>query len=254
MSKSQDHINILDIKSEVIILKDGGAAAVLKTTAVNFGLLSGEEQLAIIGSFAQMLNSLSFAIQIIIRSKRLDISSYLKLLDRALQLQTNPLLAQMMVRYRAFIQSLIKENEVLDKSFYVIIPLSGLEMGLGIKSKDDRLKKVQTMLSPRRDQVIRQLSRVGLSATPLSDEELIKLFYDIYNPSNQLPEAQIPQIRLQPQVAPQPMTVTPATSQIPPRPPATPQPSQPSTQPTLYSQPQTSKTHPFVVEELVDTI
>ncbi len=252
MSKSQDHINILDIQSGIIILKDGGAAAVLKTTAVNFGLLSGEEQIAIIGSFAQMLNSLSFAIQIIIRSKRLDITSYLKLLDRALQLQTNPLLAQMMVRYRQFIQSLIKENEVLDKSFYVIIPLSGLELGLGIKNKADRLKKAQVVLSPRKDQITRQLSRVGLSGVPLSDEELVKLFYDIYNPSNQLPEAQIPEIRLQPQAAPQ-ATVAPI-SQTPTPPPTTPQPIQPFPQSPRYIQPQTSKTHPFVVEELVDTI
>ena len=120
---TQDNILIEDIKQDIILLKGGGAALVLRTTAVNFGLLSGEEQLAIIQSFGQTLNSLSFPIQIVIRSKRLDISEYLQMLDKAIRLQGNSLLAGMMVRYKQFIKSSIKENEVLDKSFYIIIPL-----------------------------------------------------------------------------------------------------------------------------------
>src|SRR5688572_10819095 len=127
MATTQEHISIEDIKDSMILLKDGGASLVIETSAVNFGLLSEEEQIAIIDSFAQMLNSLSFAIQINIVSRRLDISSYIKLLDKSLSLQTNPLLAQLMVNYRSFVQSLIKENEVLDKSFYIAINVSGLE-------------------------------------------------------------------------------------------------------------------------------
>jgi hypothetical protein len=241
MNKSQDHISIADIKDGVILLKDGGAVLVLKTSAVNFGLLSGEEQMAIIGSFAQMLNSLSFALQIVIRSKKLDISSYLKLLDKALQLQTNPLLSAMMIRYRDFIQSLIRDNEVLDKSFYVVIPLSALEIGITVKNPVDKLKKAQTVLLPRKDQLIRQLSRVGLNTEQLSTVDLIKLFYDIYNPTEPLTQAQIPQVNLQaPQVSTPPLPQTP-----------------PANIPSVAENPvqrSTPRNHPFVVEELTDSV
>src|SRR3990167_4632859 len=205
MSTTQDHIPILDLQEGVVLLKDGGAVVILKTSAVNFGLLSGEEQMAIIGSFAQMLNSLSFPIQIVIRSTRLDITAYLKLLDKALKVQLNPLLAQLMIHYRQFVESLIKDNEVLDKSFYVVVPLSRMELGLAPK-KEDRLKKAETILLPRRDQMIRQLSRVGLKAEQMLNQAVIKLFYDIYNPPenptslNQIstPQASPPEIVPQP--------------------------------------------------------
>lgn len=238
MNRTQDHISILDIQNDTILLKSGEAALVLKTGAVNFGLLSDEEQVAIIGSFAQMLNSLSFPIQIVIRSNRLDITSYLKLLDNALKLQPNLLLAELMVRYRSFVQSLIKENEVLDKSFYIVIPLSALEIGITVKVKADKLKKAQTTLLPRRDQIIRQLARVGLSAVSLNTQELIKLFYDIYNPPTNLPQVAPISVNLNtPTVAKPPVSYVP-----PPVPPPVP----------LTASPK-PRNHPFVVEELMDT-
>ena len=123
MNTTQQHLLISDIRDDILILKNGGGALVLQVSAVNFGLLSDREQIAIISSFAQMLNSLSFPIQIVIRSERLNISSYLNLLDVSQKAQTNPLLSQMIGSYRQFIQKTIKENDVLDKKFYLVVPL-----------------------------------------------------------------------------------------------------------------------------------
>ena len=180
MRTTQEHLLISDISDDIILLKNGGGALVLQVSAVNFGLLSDKEQLAIISAFAQMLNSLSFSLQIVIRSERLNISSYLNLLEKAQQSQTNSLLSGLIVNYKQFIQSTIKENEVLDKEFYLIIPLYSLELGIRA-SKESLEKKIKTVLLPRRDQMIRQLSRVGLKAAQLSNQQLIELFYDIYN-------------------------------------------------------------------------
>ena len=242
MHKTQDYINISQIKDGIVLLQNGGAALILQTGAVNFGLLSTEEQISIIGSFGQMLNSLSFAIQIEIISNRLDISSYLVVLDNAISMQQNSSLAQMIQSYRQFIQSLIKDNEVLDKRFYLIIPLSYLEMGLGIKTSEEKLKKAKTMLLPRRDQVVRQLSRVGLNATHLDDEKLLKLFFNIYTPMENQPQVKF----VQPA---EPVVVKPSQSFMPPMPLKTPTPSVLVTAP-----PRSLRSHPFVVEELVDTI
>lgn len=177
---TQQHLSVKDIKEDILILKDGGGALVLQVGAVNFGLLSQREQMAIIGSFAQMLNSLSFSVQIVVHSERLNINSYLMLLDKAQKAQSNPLLSEMIISYRQFIQTTIRENDVLDKKFYVVIPLFSLELGL-TATKEALQQKIKTTLLPRRDQIIRQLSRVGLQATQLTGRELLELFYSIYN-------------------------------------------------------------------------
>ncbi|MCR4305547.1 MAG: hypothetical protein NUV73_00500, partial [Candidatus Daviesbacteria bacterium] len=180
MNTTQQHLSIKDIQDDILLLKDGGGAMVLQVSAVNFGLLSEREQMAIIGSFAQMLNSLSFSIQIVIHSERLNINSYLTLLDKAQKAQINPLLSQMITEYRRFIQSIVKDMEVLDKKFYIVIPLFNLELGL-TASKANLEQKIKTVLLPRRDQIIRQLNRVGLQAVQLDKMKLIEAFYDIYN-------------------------------------------------------------------------
>ncbi|MCL4366143.1 hypothetical protein M1437_02855 [Patescibacteria group bacterium] len=180
MNTTQKHLSIADIYEDILLLKDGGGALVLQVSAVNFGLLSEREQMSIIYAFAQMLNSLSFSIQIVITSQRLNIGSYLLLLDKAQKAQSNPLLSQMITEYKQFIQSTIKENEVLDKQFYIVIPLFSIELGLSTQQTVLK-QKIKTILLPRRDQVIRQMGRIGLKAVQLSRQKLIEVFYDIYN-------------------------------------------------------------------------
>lgn len=251
MNTTQDHIPIEEIKDKIVLLKDGGAVVILQTSAVNFGLLSQEEQMATIFSFAQMLNSLSFAIQIVIRSKRLDISSYLHLLDVAIKSQTNPLLAQNMLHYRQFVQSLIKENEVLDKKFYIVVPYSYLEMGIRRGAVSDRLTKAKTALEPRSEQIIRQLNRVGLKTNRLDTKDLVELFFDIYNPSQDsvvLPVLQSVSLNQNPSQSQPIQQITPLVT-----PPSQPAPVPPR-QPQIQPQPQSVRNHPFVVEELTDSV
>lgn len=182
-SRTQDFVPVQDIQNSMVISKNGSVAMIIQTSAVNFDLLSENEQMAIIGSFAGLLNSLSFSIQIVIRSKKLDISSYLEKLVKAESEQTSPLLKKLMQNYRSFVSSVIRENEVLDKQFYVVISITSLEVGM-INSTNNRelfLQKALTTLTPRRDHIMRQLGRIGLKASQLDDEKLVKLFYDWYN-------------------------------------------------------------------------
>ncbi len=249
MNTTQEHIPIADIKDDILILKDGGGALILQVSAVNFGLLSDREQIAIISAFAQMLNSLNYSLQIVIHSERLNITSYLNLLDKAEKAQSNPLLSKMIVQYRQFIQTTIKENDVLDKKFYVVIPLFKLELGL-TSSKENLEQKIKTVLLPRRDQIVRQLQRVGLKTSQLTNRKLLELFYDIYNGQfvedilTQPINPKELQVKLNP-----PKPITPlqtfsntgfvaGTSNLPAA-------NSPAGQ-TI----QTSRNHPFVVEEL----
>lgn len=196
-STTQQHLDIDDVRDDIILLKDGSASMVMQTSSVNFGLLSEEEQDATIYSYAALLNSLSFPIQIIIRSQKKDVSSYLQLLQKEEQKQTNPLLKSHIQSYTKFVEKTVKEGNVLDKKFYVIIPFSFLELGvaravkktIGKKaaakpqlSQDFIVKKATTTLRPKRDHLIRQFSRLGLKIKQLQTKELIQLLYSIYNP------------------------------------------------------------------------
>lgn len=193
---TQDHLEISDIRDDLVILKDGSVALLIRVSAVNFGLLSESEQEAMIFAYAGLLNSLNFAIQIVVRSQRKDISHYVSMLEKEELKQSNTLLREQIKKYREFIVQTVRENNVLDKKFYIAIPFSSLELGvssatgsvLSIKKKkglplplDRILEKSKLSLLPKRDHILRQVGRLGLRARQMTTTELIDLFYDIYN-------------------------------------------------------------------------
>lgn len=195
-SSTQVFTEIEDVDHDLIVFIDGSAAMILATTAVNFGLLSEKEQEAIIYAYAGLLNSLSFPIQILVRSQHKDVTSYLHLLEEQEKKQKNPKLAASIKSYRTFVAETVKEKEVLDKKFYVIIPFSSLELGVSTKilfgskkkglpyAKDFIYEKALIVLSPKRDQLVRLLHRIGLKASQLSSEQIVQLLFSIYNPGS----------------------------------------------------------------------
>lgn len=202
-ASTQEHLDIEDIRDNIIIMKNNGAAAVIQTTAVNFDLLSEVEQDSTIASYSQLLNSLSFPIQVVIRSKKMDISTYLENLSVVEIRQTNPYLKEQIKNYRQYVSDLISKNEVLDKRFYLVVPFQDISLKpgtslLGIllkffgleQKKTTRinkrylLDKAKIALEPKIDQIVKQLSRVGIKGRVLTTQELVELFYDIYNPTS----------------------------------------------------------------------
>jgi len=193
---TQEHLDILTVQDGFVLLKNGGACAGLQTTAVNFDLLSEAEQDAMITAYSALLNSLSFPIQVVIRSKRMDISSYLEKLQAAENRQLNPHFKEKMRSYRNYVSQLISRNNVLDKRFYIVIPFLPLSLApkggifsnlLGGKSKvkiDKRalLEKSKNHLDPKVEHLMKQLSRIGIKSKRLNTQEWVELYYDIYNP------------------------------------------------------------------------
>lgn len=198
-STTQEFVQIEDIDRDLVLFSDGSVSMVIATTAVNFGLLSEREQEAIIYAYAGFLNSLSFPIQLLIRSQHKDVTAYLKLLEEQEKEQKNPKLISSIHSYRLFVEATVKEKEVLDKKFYVIIPFSRLELGVAPKvlfggknpglpyPKDYIFEKATMVLYPKRDHIVRLLGKIGLRATQMITEQLVKLFFSIYNPGQPLP-------------------------------------------------------------------
>jgi len=129
-STTQVFLEIADITDNIVVMIDGSCAVILETGAVNFGLLSKDEQDAIIYAFAAFLNSLSFPIQISIMSKQMDVSDYLNLITQEEQRQKSAKLKEKLRSYYQYILSLVKENTVLEKRFFIVIPYSSLELGV----------------------------------------------------------------------------------------------------------------------------
>lgn len=205
-ASTQQFTEIEDITNDIVMFLNGSCAMVLSVSAVNFGLLSEKEQEAIIYAYAGILNSLSFPIQILIRSKHKDISAYLKLLEEKESEQKNPKLSRNIHGYRAFIESTVKEKEVLDKKFYIIIPFSHLELGVSTSvffgnkqsglpyPKPYIIEKAGIVLTPKRDHLIRLLARLGLHAQQLTTDQLVLLFFSLYNPDAAMPTSVKPNL------------------------------------------------------------
>jgi hypothetical protein len=193
---TQDHLQIQDIMDDLVITKSGAVALVVQTNAVNFDLLSEYEQDNKIMAFAGLLNSLNFQIQIMIKTERIDISTYLTYLKGQQNKAMTPGLQRQLNIYTNFIENIIETNDVLDKKFYIVVPYNPAIGLSGVKIKQDKqameqainqniektLEQSRISLYPKRDHILKQLARMGLVGHQLTNDELITLFYDIYNP------------------------------------------------------------------------
>jgi hypothetical protein len=182
---TQKFIEIQDIIDNVVIFSNNRACTVMEIMATNFSLQSIEEQQVKIYSYASFLNSLSFPIQIIVISRQLDISSYIKQLEAAEKSAPNNSLASHIKDYKEFVSQLIQSRTVLDKKFYIAINYSFLEKGAtsvaASRNKDVFVKDAKNMLGSKARSIEQQLLRVGLKSKQLNKAELIKLYYEIYN-------------------------------------------------------------------------
>jgi hypothetical protein len=187
---TQKFTEVVEFADNFVVLEGDNACMVIELTASNFALLSKREQDMRVFAFASLLNSLSFPIQILVRNKRLDISLYLKELDSKAEQTKNQQLKAYIQYYRSFVQEMVTVNVVLNKSFYIIIPYSSLEAGVSGAVQSQQKGKSHTesfiataskILQTKADSLIGQVQKFATSARVLEKEDLIKIYYEIYN-------------------------------------------------------------------------
>ena len=187
-STTQDFTEIVDISDDIVFFKGGYTNMVMEVSSVNFYLLSQDEQNARIYGYMSLLNSLSSAIQILIVSRRIDLGNYIKLIEEKLGNVLNQKIKEQLTLYRDFIKDIIKGEGLLDKKIYVVIPFSQLELGLipAAQTQNDHKnltlnERIKSGLLSKRNNIATQIERMGLVARPLATNELIKLYYELYN-------------------------------------------------------------------------
>lgn len=195
---SQKYLEIGEIKDNVVVMKNGSLRAVLMVSSINFALKSIDEQDAIIYRYQSFLNSLDFSIQIVINSRQLNIDTYLDVLREEEKRQTNDLLRMQIGSYVEYINGLVKMANIVTKTFYIVVPFSLAESKEGnLKAKMASVTNAAQVMSNRRsfekyrdqlfqrvDHIVENLSGAGLRMTMLNTQELIELYYTIYNPES----------------------------------------------------------------------
>ena len=193
---TQEHLRIAEIRDGTLILTNGELRQVLLVSSINFALKSEDEQNAIIFQFQNFLNSLSFPIQIVMQSRRLDLAPYLGKLQERLDNEQNEMIRIQIADYMEFIKRLLSVANIMDKNFFVVVPFSPpvtkkggfLNDLLGSRKRQDihipadAFAEYKKNLTQRINVITAGLSGMGLRSAPLSTQQLVELFYATYNP------------------------------------------------------------------------
>ncbi|MDP2926524.1 MAG: hypothetical protein Q8N65_00045 [bacterium] len=193
-SSAQDFLEIDQIREGMIVLKSKGLRGIMMTSSLNFALKSEEEQQAIIYQFQSFLNSLDFSIQIIVQSRKLNITSYLEKVQQLESAQVNELLKMQTASYYDFIKTLVEGGSIMTKTFFIVVPYTILESqgAMGSESilkmpkiptlTEEQFQRCKSQLWQRMEFLALGLKRMGLQAMPLSTPELIEFFWALHHP------------------------------------------------------------------------
>ena len=194
---TQQFLDIAELKSDIVVMRDGTMRAVLLVSSINFSLKSEDEQNAIIAAYVSFLNNINFPLQIVIQSRELNIDNYLEDLRQKSKEQTNELLKMQTSEYIQYIQELIAMSKIMNKRFYVVVPynpMSDKQKGFFrrffdifkpaslIRMKEEKFNRRKADLQHRVDNVVSGLTSIGLNAVQLDTQSLIELYYNTYNP------------------------------------------------------------------------
>lgn len=194
---TQTFVPLRDIKDNVVILKNGQMNMVMLASSINFALKSLDEQEAILRQFQSFLNTIDFSIQFYVQSRRLNIKPYLELLASREEKQDNDLMKIQLREYMQFVKTFTAEVDVMSKSFFIVVPYT--PTGANIQSSLESFKEVlgnkknvylddknftehKLQLEQRVALVEQGLSSIGVRTILLQSEELVELYYHIFNP------------------------------------------------------------------------
>lgn len=205
---TQATLQFSELRDSLVIMKDGSFRAVVACQSINFDLMSETEREGVEYSYQNFLNSLTFTTQILVRSQKVDIGPYIERLSKLRRDNDNMLLGVLMDDYINFIDILAQEANIMDKSFFIVIPYYGsadLErtveqtknffkaMGKNksqpvTRINRDTYNKAIDELNNRVETVISGLFQIGIQSVRLNTKELSQLFYNFNNPDTAVRE------------------------------------------------------------------
>ncbi len=205
---TQEFIPIKEVRDGIVILKDGSLRALLMASSINLALKSADEQQAIIGQFQNFLNSLEFTVQFFVQSRDLDIRPYIGLLEERYVAELDDLMKIQIREYIAFIKDFTERANIMTKNFFIVVPYDPALIARGgiINSiipgasstntalSDEQFEQYRTQLEQRISVVEQGLVRTSVRIVKLGTEEVIELFYKLFNPGELEKPLQVTQL------------------------------------------------------------
>lgn len=173
-TSSRNQIAIEGVRDGILILPKNEYRAALAVSSLNFELRSLDEQEAIIETYESFLNSVGFSLQILVRTREIDMDKYLEELKERLDGESVPIYRTQLQNYDEFIRSLITENKILTRHFYIVVShkLSG-------KPNFDLVVK---QLKIKLTIITKGMAQLGMHTSQLDSLEVLDLFYSFYSP------------------------------------------------------------------------
>jgi len=201
-NSTQSTLQLSELRDGMVIMLDGSFRAVIACKSINFDLMSDREREGIEYSYQNFLNSLTFPVQILVRSQRVDIGPYIEKLATIRRTQDNMLLGVLMDDYIGFMDALAQDANIMEKSFYIVVPYFPLgdaanlvDQGKGFFGKlfarpTNGVTKIDTAayqkakdeIKNRIDVVVSGMFQIGVQSVQLDTKALGELYYNFYNP------------------------------------------------------------------------
>lgn len=174
-TSARHQIAIEGVRDGILILPGNQYRAIIEVSSLNIELRSEEEQDAIIDTYESFLNSVGSSLQILVRTREIDMDKYLADLSERLDYEEEDIYRAQLKNYDEFIRSLITTNKILTRHFYIIIPYKAA-------GKVD-FELIREQLNIKLDIVAKGMMRLGMHTTQLSSLEILDLFYSFYSPT-----------------------------------------------------------------------
>ena len=209
---TQDFVPIKEVRDGIVVLKDGSMRALLMASSINLALKSQDEQEAVVGQFQNFLNSLEFTVQFFIESRDLDIRPYVAILEERYAAELDDLMKVQIREYIAFIKDFTARSNIMSKNFFIVVPYDPalIVRGVGIGGtlsavfgsgnttssdlSNSQFEEYRSQLEQRVAVVEQGLVRTGVRVAPLGTEEVIELFYKLFNPGELEKPQQVTQL------------------------------------------------------------
>ncbi len=174
-TSARQQIAIKGVRDGILILPNNEYRAILQVSSLNFELRSEEEQDAIIDIYESFLNSVGSSLQVLVRTREIDMDKYLADLGERLDDEKEEIYRTQLKNYDEFIRSLITTNKILTRHFYIIVPYKPV-------GKAD-FELIREQLNLKLDIVAKGMTRLGMHSSQLSSLEVLDLFYSFYSPT-----------------------------------------------------------------------
>ena len=197
---TQQFVPIKEVRDGIVVLKDGSLRALLMASSINLALKSQDEQQAVIAQFQNFLNSLEFSCQFFVESRDLDIRPYIAILEERYAAELDDLMKIQIREYITFIKDFTERANIMTKNFFIIVPydpaliarsggvvgaLGNLLPSTGGGTQvltDEQFEQYRSQLEERMAVIEQGLVRTGVRVVTLGTEEIIELFYKLFNP------------------------------------------------------------------------